>query len=125
MPHTRSAARVLAILAAVLIPLLLSACAILGIGADAEVAVAWSRPAPGGIGEIVSFTVTNTGTLTLTSVDMQFRVTYESGNSYRETWSVFDLEPGRSVSGECWVTTNESGQPVKDVDCVKVSLKTW
>jgi hypothetical protein len=40
MPHTRSAARVLAILAAVLIPLLLSACAILGIGADAEVAVA-------------------------------------------------------------------------------------
>jgi hypothetical protein len=113
------------LIVALLLAVSITGCAILGIDADAEVTASWVEPAPMAYGEIVSYTVTNTGTLKLATVSMDFRVLYASGHSYHETWSENDLEPGASVSGTCWVPTNEAGGAISLVECAKVSWTTW
>jgi hypothetical protein len=102
-----------------------SGCNVLGIGAKAEVVVTGHRTAPMDIGEIVYYTATNTGSLKLLSLDMDFRVRYEDGSSYHGTWSEADLEPGASVSGECWVTTDKAGAPIEEVTVYKIDWSTW
>ncbi len=110
---------------ALLLAVSVTGCAILGIGADAEVTATWVGPAPASYGEIVSYTVTNTGTLKLVSVTMDFRVLYASGHSYHATGSETNLEPGASVSGTCWIPTNESGGTISLMECAKVTWATW
>jgi hypothetical protein len=56
---------------------------------------------------------------------MDVRVVYEDGSSYHGTWSEADLEPGASVSGECWVTTDKAGAPIRSVTVYKVDWTTW
>lgn len=83
----------------------------------------YRNPVPVMTGEVVQYTVQNTGRLPLTMVGVRLKAICEDGTSYQETWATFDLDVKQAADETVWITTN--GSTVVEVKIMDIETSTF